>query len=186
MGNEIARLREQEQVMEKKLSIANRNLEAALQVKSALEKRLADLQLELDDVNSLKIEKLRFPRERAINKTAAPVIVQYGQVFPLFDGAGKAMPMVRQVPAVDGSFTAFAKQGEGFSPLRQAKQLSELIKQLGTGKRYLTIYVYPDSYATLRELKKLIYATGVDYGMELCKEHRVLIFDPNGAKPAPL
>ncbi|MEQ1752358.1 MAG: hypothetical protein ABL974_23255, partial [Prosthecobacter sp.] len=159
---------------------------AARQVKSALEKQLADLQLELENVDDLKIEKLRFPRERVINKNAAPIIVQYGQVFPLFDGGGNPMPMVRQVPSADGSFTAFANQGQGLSPNLQAKQLREILKQLGSGNRYLTLYVYPDSYATLRELKKLIYEVGVDYGMDLRKEQSVLIFDPKGAKPAPL
>ena len=39
-GNEIARLREQEQEVEKKLSIANRNTEAAAQMRQALEKNL--------------------------------------------------------------------------------------------------------------------------------------------------
>lgn len=185
-SSEIARLREQEQEVERKLASANKDTEAARQAQQALEKRLADLQLELESVSALKIEKLRFPRERAINKNASPIIVQYGQVFPVFDGAGKPMPMVRQVPAADGSFTAFANQGQGFNPNLQARQLRELLKQLGSGNRYLTLYVYPDSYATLRELKKLIYETGVDYGMDLRKEQSVLVFDPKGAKPAPL
>ncbi len=185
-SSEIARLREQEQEVERKLASANKDMEAARQAQQALEKRLADLQLELESVSALKIEKLRFPRERAINKNASPIIVQYGQVFPVFDGAGKPMPMVRQVPAADGSFTAFANQGQGLNPNLQARQLRELLKQLGSGNRYLTLYVYPDSYATLRELKKLIYETGVDYGMDLRKEQSVLVFDPKGAKPAPL
>jgi hypothetical protein len=185
-SSEIARLREQEQEIERKLASANKDMEAARQAQQALEKRLADLQLELESVSALKIEKLRFPRERAINKSASPIIVQYGQVFPVFDGAGKPMPMVRQVPAADGSFTAFANQGQGLNPSLQARQLRELLKQLGSGNRYLTLYVYPDSYATLRELKKLIYESGVDYGMDLRKEQSVLVFDPKGAKPAPL
>ena len=185
-SSEIARLREQEQEVERKLASANKDMEAARQAQQALEKRLADLQLELESVSALKIEKLRFPRERTINKNASPIIVQYGQVFPVFDGAGKPMPMVRQVPAADGSFTAFANQGQGLNPNLQARQLRELLKQLGSGNRYLTLYVYPDSYATLRELKKLIYETGVDYGMDLRKEQSVLVFDPKGAKPAPL
>lgn len=186
IGDEVARLREQEQEIERKLAIANKDTEAARQLKSALEKRLADLQLELENVDDLKIEKLRFPRERQINKTASPIIVQYGQVFPVFDGGGEPTPMVNQVPSPDGSFTAFAKQGEGLSPNLQTKQLREILKQLGSGSRYLTLYVYPDSYATLRELKKLIYELGVDYGLDLRTENSRLVFDPKGAKPAPL
>ena len=185
-GNEIARLRAQEQEMEKKLGIANRNAEAAAQMRQALEKKLADLQLELEDVSQLQIEKLRFPRERNINKTASPIIIQFGQVFPLYDSAGNPNPRVTQVRSVNGTFTAFAKKGEGLSPKNDAASLRDILKQLGRGNRYLTLYVYPDSYATLRELKKLIYEVGVDYGMNLREENSVLLFDPNGTKPAPL
>jgi hypothetical protein len=185
-GNEIARLREQEQELERKLGIANRSAEAAAQMRQALEKKLADLQLELENTSTLKIEKLRFPRERVLNKSASPIIIQYGQVFPLYDSSGKISPRVSQVLSVNGTFTAFAKQGEGLSPTANAPALREILKHLGSGGRYLTLYVYPDSYATLRELKKLIYELGVDYGMNLREEKSVLLFDPNGAKPAPL
>jgi hypothetical protein len=185
-GNEIARLREQVQEIEKKLGIANRDTEAAAQMRQALEKKLADLQIELEDVSQLKVEKLRFPRERNINKTASPIIIQYGQVFPLYDSAGNPNPRVTQVHSVNGTFTAFAKKGEGLSPTVHAVALRDILKQLGSGNRYLTLYVYPDSYATLRELKKLIYQVGADYGMNLREENSVLLFDPKGAKPAPL
>ncbi len=185
-GNEIARLREQEQEIERKLGVANRHAEAAAQMQQALQKKLVDLQLELDDVNQLKIEKLRFPRERVINKTASPIIIQYGQVFPLYDITGKPNPRVSQVHSVNGTFTAFAKKGEGLSPTLHAAALRDILKQLGGGNRYLTLYIYPDSYATFRELKKLIYEVGVDYGMNLREANSVLLFDPKGAKPAPL
>jgi hypothetical protein len=38
----------------------------------------------------------------------------------------------------------------------------------------------------MRELKKLIFELGLEYGLEICDEHRVLVFGANGAKPAPL
>ena len=41
-------------------------------------------------------------------------------------------------------------------------------------------------YGTMRVLKKLIYEMKIEYGLELCTEHRVLLFDPKGTKPAPL
>jgi len=185
-GHEIARLREMVQEIERRLGIANRNAEAAAQMRQALEKKLSDLQMELEDVSQLKIEKLRFPRERNIHKTASPIIIQYGQVFPLYDSAGNPNSRVTQVRSVNGTFTAFAKKGEGLSPTLHTAALRDILKQLGSGNRYLTLYVYPDSYAALRELKKLIYEAGVDYGMNLREENSVLLFDPKGAKPAPL
>lgn len=186
ISREVARLREQEQETERRLGIANKDLEAARQRQAASRKKLADLQLELESVDQLKVEKLRLPRERASPKAAFPVIVKHGQIFPVFDTTGKPTPMVKQVTAVDGSFTAFAQEGQGLSPHQHAQPLREMFRQIIAADRYLTLYLYPDSYGTLRELKKLIHETQLEYGLELCTEHRVLIFDPKGTKPAAL
>jgi hypothetical protein len=185
-GQEMARIREQEQALEKKLGIANKDTESARQRQAAMKKQLSDLQLELDNLNALKVEKLRFPRERQIDKLPAPVIVRFGQVFPLYDANAKPMPMVDHVSSPDGNFTAMPKAGQGFHPVRDAQRLREFLPRLVGKDRYLTLYVYPDSYATLRELKLIIFELGLDYGIDICAEHRVLIFNANGAKPAPL
>jgi hypothetical protein len=185
-GKEMARLREQEQALEKKLGVMNKDTEAARQNHDAIKKKLTDLQLELESVDTLKIEKLRFPRERQIDKPPAPIIVRHGQVFPLFDASGNPAPGIQHVSSPDKSFTAVPQPGQGLMPLRDATRLREFLPALVGQNRYLTIYVYPDSYATFRELKKLIFELGLDYGLDLCTEHRVLIFTANGAKPAPL
>jgi len=186
ISREVARLREQEQDIERKLGIANKDLEAARQRQDATRRKHADLQLELESVADLKVEKLRLPRERSSAKAAFPFILKQGQIFPLFDVSGKPTPIVRQVAAADGSFTALVNEGQGLSPHLHVKPLRELLRQVIASDRYVTLYVYPDSYGTMRELKKLIYEMKLEYGLELCTEHRVLVFDPKGAKPAPL
>ncbi|WP_146851480.1 hypothetical protein [Brevifollis gellanilyticus] len=185
-GSEIARLREQDQELERKLGIMNKDTEAARQRHAALEKELADLQLELESVNDLKVEKLRFPREREVNKPPAPVILRYGQVFPLYNPDGSPSPYVKQATAADGTFTAMVQQGQGLNPAKDARRLRELLPHLLGKDRYLTIYVYPDSFTTFRDLKKIIFELGLEYGLELCTEHRALIFSATGSKPAPL
>ncbi len=186
ISREVARLREQEQEIERKLGIANKDLEAARQRQDAARKKLADLQLELESVADLKVEKLRLPRERASNKITFPFILKHGQIFPLFDGSGKPTTIVRQVAAADGSFTALVNEGQGLSPHLHVHPLRELLRQVIASDRYVTLYVYPDSYGTMRVLKKLILEMKIEYGLELCTEHRVLVFDPKGAKPAAL
>jgi hypothetical protein len=186
ISREVARLREQEQEIERKLGIANKDLEAARQRQDAARKKLADLQLELESVADLKVEKLRLPRERASNKITFPFILKHGQIFPLFDGSGKPTTIVRQVAAADGSFTALVNEGQGLSPHLHVQPLRELLRQVIASDRYVTLYVYPDSYGTMRVLKKLILEMKIEYGLELCTEHRVLVFDPKGAKPAAL
>ena len=185
-STEIARLRSEVQEAEQKLGVVNKETEAARQRHEALKKQLADLQLELESVKDLKVEKLRFPRERQSEKLPAPVIVRHGQVFPLYDAEGRPAPGVTHARSADGNSTAVPLAGMGMMPVRDAKRLREFLPKLVRGGRYLTIYVYPDSFATMRELKKLIFELGLEYGLEICDEHRVLVFGTNGAKPAPL
>ncbi len=185
-STEIARLREQEQELEKKLGIINKDTEAARQRHAALKKKLADLQLELESVNNMKVEKLRFPRERANDKRPVPVILRYGQIFPLYHDKDTPFPGVQHVKSLNETFTAMPQNGQGLTPVRDAKRLGEILKRLVDKNSYLTLYVYPDSFATFREMKKLIFELQLDYGLELCTEHRVLIFKPDGTKPAPL
>lgn len=185
-STEIARLRSEVQEAEQKLGIVNKETEAARQRHEALKKQLADLQLELESVKDLKVEKLRFPRERQSEKQPAPVIVRHGQVFPLYDPEGRPAPGVTHARSADGKSTAVPLAGMGMMPVRDAQRLREFLPKLVRGGRYLTIYVYPDSFATMRELKKLIFELGLEYGLEICDEHRVLVFGTHGAKPAPL
>lgn len=185
-STEIARLREQVQEAEKKLGVANKATEAARQRHAAMKKQLADLQLELETVSRLKVETVRFPRERQIDRPPAPIILRHGQVFPLFDANGQPVPGIVRATAADGHFTAVPQPGQGLLPVRDAKRLREFLPQLVGTKRYLTLYVYPDSFSTMRELKKLIFELGLDYGVEICDEHRVLFFSATGAKPKPL
>jgi hypothetical protein len=185
-SSEIARLRSEVQKAEQKLGVVNKETEAARQRHEALKKQLTDLQLELESVKDLKVEKLRFPRERQSEKQPAPVIVRHGQVFPLYDAEGRPAPGVTHARSADGNSTAVPLAGMGLMPVRDAQRLREFLPRLVRGGRYLTIYVYPDSFATMRELKKLIFELGLEYGLEICDEHRVLVFGANGAKPAPL
>lgn len=185
-STEIARLRSEVQEAEQKLGVVNKETEAARQRHEALKKQLADLQLELESVKDLKVEKLRFPRERQSEKQPAPVIVRHGQVFPLYDPEGRPAPGVTHARSADGKSTAVPLAGMGMMPVRDAQRLREFLPKLVRGGRYLTIYVYPDSFATMRELKKLIFELGLEYGLEICDEHRVLVFGTHGAKPAPL
>ncbi len=185
-GTEIARLREQIQRVEGKLGLVNQDAEAARQRHSALKKQLTDLQLELESVADLNVEKLRFPKERQMDRPPSPIILRYGQVFPVYDAQGKAAPGVNHVSTPDGNFTALVTAGAGLSPVRDAKRLRTFLPAYVGSRGYLTLYVYPDSFGTMRELKRLIFELGLDYGMDLCDEHRVLVFSAQGAKPKPL
>ncbi len=185
-STEMARLREQAQAAELKFGLVNKDTEAARQKHAALEKKLADLQLELESVADLKVEKLRLPKERQIDRPPAPIIVRYGQIFPVYDAEGKPSPSVAHIRTPDGHFTALPSAGFGFMPARDAKRLRAFLPTYVGRNGYLTLYVYPDSFDAMRELKRLIFELGLDYGMDLYEEHRVLVFSAQGAKPKPL
>jgi hypothetical protein len=183
---EIARLREQALVAEKKLGLVNKDTEAARQRHSALKKQLADIQLELENIADLDIEKIRFPKERQMDRPPSPIIIRYGQIFPVYDAQGKPAQGVAHLRTPDGQFTALPTEGAGLMPVSDAKRLRTFLPEYVGRNGYLTLYVYPDSFGIMRELKQLIFKLGLDYGMDICEEHRVLVFSAQGAKPKPL
>lgn len=185
-GDAIARLRIQEQSQQKKLGLITEATRTARERMVTLSKRLADLQLDLERTEGANTEKVRFPRERPTGKAAAPLILRHGEVFPVFKPGNTGTPAVAGARALDGSLTALPQAGQGLKPGRDDARLRALLPALSAGNRYLTIYVYPDSYPAMRALKKIISGLRLEYGLDLCTEHEVLVFSATGEKPKPL
>lgn len=182
----IARLRIQEQSQQKKLGLINEATKTAQERMTALGKRLADLQLDLERTDGANTEKVRFPRERPTGKSAAPLILRHGEIHPVFKPGSAGTPAVGGARTPDGNLTALPQPGQGLQPGRDDARLRALLPALTGSSRYLTIYVYPDSYPAMRALKRIILELGLQYGLDLCTEHEVLIFSATGEKPKPL
>lgn len=177
-----------EQLTLERLRLENANKESSLAsaAKKAAEDELHERVLELERANQAMVEKLRFPRERDTPKAPSPIIVRFGQVHPVETKERNTHPSVEAVPGADGNRTITPIKGQGLDPKKDAAVLRSLLPVLSRGGHYLTIYVYPDSFDTFRELKQLVLDLGLEYGLDICPEGHVLVFGERGTKPAPL
>lgn len=185
-GLEISELRQKAKKEGERLADINSQLQAAQAKKEHASQRLKLLTSQIDENENMRIQQLRLPREKPKTKDSRPVLLKFGEIYPLTDVEGKPFPGLRRIQEADDAFNAHPKKTEGLFTARDAVQLRELFLHYKKTGGYLTLYVYPDSYATFRELKQIILETGVEYGLDACDEHEIIRFGKTGGSPAPL
>lgn len=183
-ADDIAGLLQEHQAAGKLLADAKAKAQIADEKRGALESHLGEITLQLEQ--DVPTETVRFPRERKTAKGVKPVILRYDEIFPLLDGQGNFTPHIKRTPQASGGFTTQMTMSEGLNLSSKSEQLFEILHRYAAGNNYVSIYVYPDSFATFRELKRRLHELKLDYGLQLCREHQVLLFDPNGYAPPPL
>lgn len=185
-GKDLDDLRLRRKTLE--LSIVNsQTMEQAQQGKVLmLNNRLNELSGQAGRLVEQQTERLRFPKEREKRKSSFPIIVRYAEVFPIQDGHGEAAACVERISVEGASFRAEPRIKQGMNPISQRVELAELIRLVSGSNAYLSIYVYPDSFDTFRELKRIAHEVGIEYGIEIVQPTRDLTFGPRGSSPPPL
>ncbi|MDI1313610.1 hypothetical protein [Prosthecobacter sp.] len=160
--------------------------------KEAAEKKAHDLAAQIQSLRSKltaedekHVEHVRFPKERAITKSATNILLKYGALYPLIDSAGEEYPGITRVQKSGEDFEAIPKKSEGI-PISNIETVRRLLASYKRGGVYVSICVYPDSFETFRALKVLIIEAGLEYGFEVFPEHFIITFSPKGTSPAPL
>lgn len=185
-GKDLDELRLQRKSLE--LSIVNsQTMDEAQKGKVVmLRNRLDELSGQLGGLIEQQTERLRFPKEREKRKISFPVIVKYNEVFPIQDGHGAPATCVERISTGDESFRAVPRINHGMSPSSQKVEIVELMRLVNESSAYLSVYVYPDSFNTFRELKRIMHENGIEYGIEIVSPLRDLTFGPRGSSPPPL
>jgi len=168
--------------------------DAEVQSRTILEKaefltgQVDSLSTDLEEFEQGITQQLRFPRERAGRKDPFPAIVWGVGVYPLQTGAKlSSNPAVSMTPIpTQNAVEANPIRGEGFGAPLDDSGFIEALKTIQARDGYVTIYLYPDSHAIFRELKRALFAAGVGYGVEVVPELRTLRFGSDGTMPPEL
>ncbi|MEN3940078.1 hypothetical protein WJU23_02210 [Prosthecobacter sp. SYSU 5D2] len=185
-GGDLAGLREQAKKEGQRLADIMLQLQAVVSKTTSSSGRVEQISRQMQEIENDRIQQLRMPREGRQTLDSRPVILKFGEIFPLSDEKKNAYLNVRRVVEADGSFTAHPIQTKGMFISRDGTRLKELFLRHKQTGGYITLYVYPDSYVTFRDLVRLIQDAGIPYGVEACTEHEVLNFSKRGSAPPPL
>ncbi|MFC5454902.1 hypothetical protein [Prosthecobacter fluviatilis] len=160
--------------------------------KEAAEKKARDLAAQMQNLRSRMAaedekhtEHVRFPKERAITKSAMNILLKYGALYPLIDSAGEKFPGLTRIIKKDEEFEAIPKKSEGI-PVSDTATVRKLLASYKHWGGYVSLSVYPDSFETFRALKLLIIEAGLEYGFDVYPDNYIIIFSPKGTSPAPL
>ena len=160
--------------------------------KEAAEKKARDLAAQIQSIRSKitaedekHVEHVRFPKERAITKSAMNILLKFGAIYPLVDSTGEKFSGLTRVSKGGEDFDAIPKQSEGI-PMSDTATIRRILASYKRWGSYVSLNVYPDSFETFRALKALILEAGLDYGFDVYPEHFIITFSPKGTSPAPL
>lgn len=182
---DLTELRSEVKALDQQLADAKARKEAAEKKARDLAAQIQSLRSKLTAEDEKRTEHVRFPKERAITKSATNILLKYGALYPLIDSAGENYSGITRVMKGDEDFEAIPKKSEGI-PMSNLDTVRRLLASYKRGGAYVSLCIYPDSFETFRALKALILEAGLDYGFDVFPEHFIITFSPKGTSPAPL
>lgn len=182
---DLAVLRSEVKALDQRLADAKARVEAAEKKARDLAAQIQSLRSKITAEDEKRIERVRFPKERQITKSATNIILKYGAVYPLQDSTGANYSGITRVMKGAEDYEAIPKKSEGI-PMTNLATLRRLLASYKRGGVYVSLCVYPDSFETFRAIKVLVLEAGLDYGFDVFPEHYIITFSPKGTSPAPL
>jgi hypothetical protein len=182
---DITELRSEVKALEQRVADAQARKEAAEKKGRDLAAQIQDIRSKINAEDEKHSEHVRFPKERAVTKSAMNIILQHGAIYPLVNADGDNFSGLTRVPKADESFEAIPQKSAGMSMSNQAA-LRRLLASYKRWGGYVSLNVLPDSFETFRAFKALILEAGLDYGFDVYPENYIITFSPKGTSPAPL
>lgn len=153
-----------------------------------LEDRLKQMNEESSVLSKGKVQAVRFPRERVRNASPFPIIVKYGQLYPLVIGESLEIndALIREKTSEEDTMRVAPVRGEGMTLPGSRATLSLTLKAAASEKTYISIYLYPDSFGAFQDLKNAIIDAKLSYGLEFMEDGIPLSFSSDGSAPPEL
>lgn len=164
------------------------NLIAATEAETVrLREREAALNTQVKQQREAQTVKLRFPKERARTRSSLPVICQNGRIYPIYTSS-------RSLDRVNIQWRSAGADAEESMPMpERGLQLPangggwrDLLRAMKAENMYVAFYVYPDSYEAFRAAKELAIESRFEFGIEVVRAGRKLIWGSSGSSPPPL
>ena len=152
-----------------------------------LDGRLKALRSQLTEMARARVSPVRFPKEKKKSGSPFPIIVKYGKIYPLEVGkALKRNPSIERTSTSETSFFATPIRARGDKLPAESASVSETLKAAKRLGCSVDAYVYEDSHGAFQDLKALMGATNLSYGLEFVPADKKMHFGDEGTSPPEL
>lgn len=184
---ELLQLREQNRPLRMAVERLLNSITASEKETTRLLKRQQELAKQTAELTAQSREKLRFPKEGQTEKTPYWVILKHGHIYPIRndDGELNETTLTWEHMGSRGSRVIPRASLGAILPGDDASLAAQL-RSLAAGRQYLTVSLFPDSYDTWRDYRRLIQNAGLDYGLMFFEKGDDLILGSSGSVPPPL
>lgn len=185
MGD-LQKIRTETKALDLKLEDARARIEAAKSKQRDLAGRLQRIRSQIHEDEAKNIEYVRFPKEKNTSREAFFFILKFGELFPLLGPNGTDFPGIKRQPIEGENYVAMPIKNLGLNAHADKEDVLKILANAKKWGAYIAIIVYPDSFGTFRELKPLIFQSGLEFGFDVYPQHYQARFGPNGTKPPAL
>ncbi|HWB01625.1 MAG TPA: hypothetical protein VG796_01290 [Verrucomicrobiales bacterium] len=149
--------------------------------------RQSDLARKSAEIAAYSREKLRFPKERTQDKSPFWVILKHGRIYPLRADNGDLNETTLSWEDVDSRHRQVTpRPTEGIVFAESRAGLTSQLRSVASGKQFLAVCLFPDSYETWRDYRRIIQEVGLDYGLKFFPLDATLVLGDGGSVPPPL
>lgn len=152
-----------------------------------LEGRLKTLQGKVAKMDQARVLPVRFPKEKGDAGNVFPIIVRYGKIYPLLVGEDLGLnPSIKNTVASATGVYKDPVRGGGQQLPEDERFVSVTLRAAKKQGCYIAAYVYDDSHGAFQDLKALILAAKLQYGLEFVPGEKRLAFSTEGTSPPKL
>ncbi len=152
-----------------------------------LESRQKELARKTADTKTKNRENLRFPKEGKQEKTPFWLIVKHGKIYPVRGDNGDLnnATLVWESKGSQGDEVT-PRPASGAVLPADAENIAAQLRAVAAGRQYLTVCLFPDSYDTWRDLRRIAQTAGLEYGLKFFGQNDQLFMSQGGSAPPPL
>ncbi len=152
-----------------------------------LESRQKELAKKTAAAKTQNREQLRFPKEGKQEKSPFWVILKHGRIYPVRgDNGDLNNTTLIWEPVGDEGQRVTPRPAAGAVLPAEAENLAAQLRAVSSGRQYLTVCLFPDSYDTWREYRRIAQSVGLEYGLKFFNKNDDLFMSKNGSTPPPL
>ena len=160
---------------EQQAALSNK-LEAQNTQTSSIQTRIAEISTLITHEQEARAMPLRFPKERTQTKQSKHIICKFGKIYTYPDSSGA----IKLTTLNEDDCLVEPIKTRGWDFNAEKTKIEGTLSNIETGKYYVALYVYSDSFEAYQWIRDTVLKNGLDFGVLFRETPDKLIFSSKG------